>query len=161
MIRIFRRAKEKPAIIHTNFRKLGMVVDKQQHKWADYLNGKTEKISKRSKLTWLLLFCFVFGGSSVFLIVRGLDNKTAKIQIERMSFPAYVISYDTTIDFVPLPVLTGNGYRNIQRFKQLMDSLQLTATGKIKYDSICKARPGFMDSISFVEQIYQQQLKSK
>ena len=40
-----------------------------------------------------------------------------------------------------------------------MDSLTRSENGTIIYDSIVKARPGLMDSVLFIENIYQSQLK--
>jgi hypothetical protein len=37
---------------------------------ADYLNRKTAYWSKASKLVALFLFCLLFGGSSLYLIIK-------------------------------------------------------------------------------------------
>ena len=161
MIKIFRRKKQRPSQIQLGFRLVRVRIDKEQHKWADYLSGKTAKTSHTSKLIGLVLFCLLFGGSSILLILHGFNNKTGRVRIDKISVPAYAIRNDTAIDFIPLPILTSKGYQNIQRFKKTMDSLQLTVAGNFKYDSICKARPGLMDSVDYTEQIFLNQLNSK
>ncbi len=161
MIKIFRRKKQRTSQLHLGLRLAGARIDKEQHKWANYLNGKTAKTSQTSKLIGLILFCLLFGGSSILLIVRGFNNKSENVKIEKISVLSYVITKDTANAFIPVPILTSKEYRNIQRFKKSMDSLQTTSEGKLKYDSICKARPGLMDSIDYTEQIFLHQLKSK
>ena len=160
MINIFRRKKQRPSQIQLGFRLAGARIDKEQHKWADYLNGKTAKTSHTSKLIGLILVCFLFGGSSISLIVHGF-NKSENVKIEKISVPLYVITKDTANAFIPVPILTSKEYRNIQRFKKSMDSLQTTAEGKLKYDSIYKARPGLMDSVEYTEQLFFNQQNSK
>lgn len=136
-------------------------IDKRQRQWADYLNRKTEKYSKRSKQIVLAAFCLLFGSSSVYIIFRAIENPSGRIAIEKMSFPKYVTSSDTINRFQAVSVLTEKQYQNIQRFRKYMDSLQTTKAGMIKYESIIKARPGLMDSIDFIEQVYRQQTKTK
>lgn len=161
MIRFFKRRKDKPSLMYPVFQRLSDAVDKQQRKWAGWLNGKAERLSRNAKLFWLILFCFLFGGGSIYIIVHAVGNKTKKLLIEKMSFPAYAISEDSTVSSMALPILTEKEHQNIERFKRYMDSLQKTRTGKPKYDSIINTRPGLMDSIAFIEQLYHDQLKSK
>lgn len=143
------------------FHRWAAAIDKKQRQCAGYLNRKTEKYNKRSKQIVLAAFCLLFGSSSIYIIVRAIESPSGKITIEKMSFPKYATGSDTTSGFQPIPVLTEKQHQRIQRFKKYMDSLQTTKAGQIKYDSIIKARPGLMDSIDFIEQVYREQTKTK
>lgn len=161
MIRFFKRRKDKPSLMYPVFQRLGNAIDKRQRKWAIWLNGKAEKLSKNTKLYSLIIFCFLFGGFSIYIIVSAIGNNAEKLTIEKMSFPAYAIAEDSTTSVKQLPILSEKEHQNIERFKRYMDSLQKTPVGRLKYDSIIKTRPGLMDSIAFIEQLYNEQLKSK
>ncbi|MFT3749148.1 MAG: hypothetical protein QM768_12555 [Agriterribacter sp.] len=161
MLGIFKKGKSKQSLLHPVWQRWAAAIDKRQRRWANCLNQQVERYSKRSKQILLAIFCILFGSSSTYIIVRAIENPSGRVSIEKMSFPAYATGTDTTSTFQPTPVLTESQYRNIQRFKKYMDNLQTTTAGKIKYDSIIKARPGLIDSIVFIEQIYRQQVKTK
>lgn len=161
MFGIFKKRKSNQSLLHPVWQRWATAIDKKQRKWATLLNQQAEKYSKQSKQILLVIFCLLFGGGSIFIMVRAIENPSEKLKIEKMSFPGYATGADTSSTFQPTAVLTEKQYRNIQRFKRYMDSLQNTTAGKIKYDSIIKARPGLIDSIVFIEQIYQQQVKTK
>jgi len=161
MFGIFKRRKAKQSVMHPVWQRWATAVDKRQRKWATYLNQKAGKCNKRSKQIYLALFCLFFGGSSIYIIIRAIDNPSGKIRIEKVSFPKYATGREPISTFHPVPVLTEKQYRNIQRFKEYMDSLQTSKTGKVKFDSIMKARPGLMDSVDFIEQVYRKQIKTK
>lgn len=161
MFGIFKRRKPKQSVIHTVWQRWAAAIDKKQRKCAVYLNQKAEKYSKRYKQICLALFCLLAGGSSIYIAIRAIENPSGKLRIEKMSVPKYAMEGDTISAFQPMPVLTETQYHNIQQFKKYMDSLQTTKAGKIKHDSIMKTRPGLMDSIDFIEQIYLQQVKTK
>lgn len=146
--------------MYTGFQKMGMAVTKQQRKWADYLNGKTKGTSRRSKILALVTFCFLFGGSSVFLMINGIKNSSGNIPVEKISFPSFILDDDDHKHFLPIPVLSDEDMLRIQVFEKYMDSLKWHPTGKLEYDSICKARPGLMDSVAFIKQLFLQQSKA-
>ena len=50
---------------------------------------------------------------------------------------------------------------HIEEFKNHMDSLKQSETGKSLYDSITSARPHLIDSILFLEKIYRTQSSKK
>jgi hypothetical protein len=45
---------------------------KKQHQLADCLNRKTQHWDKASKIIMLLAICLVFGGASLWLLIRAL-----------------------------------------------------------------------------------------
>ena len=161
MFGILKKGKSKQSLLHPVWQRWATAIDKRQRRWAILLNQQAEKYSKQSKQIFLVIFCVLFGGGSIYIMVRAIENPSGRLRIERMSFPRYATGSDTSSTFQPTVVLTEKQYRNIQRFKKYMDSLQTTTAGKLKYDSIIKTRPGLIDSIVFIEQIYRQQVKTK
>ena len=150
MIRLFKRRTDKPSLMYPVFQRLGAVIDKRQRQLAKYLLTKTERLSRRIKFYWLAIFCILFGGASLYIFLCSIESENDQIFIDRMTFPKHIGKSDTSHYQKQIPVLTDNQYRKIQRFKNYMDSLQKSAMGKIKYDSIVKSRPGLMDSLLFV-----------
>lgn len=161
MFRIFKRKKSKQSEMHAVWHQWATAIEKRQRKCSDYLNNKAEKYSKRYKQICLVLFCLLAGGCSFYIAIRAIENPSGKLMIEKMSVPKYAMEDDTVSAFLPTPVLTEKQYHNIQQFKKYMNSLQITKVGKIKHDSIMKTRPGLMDSIDFIEKVYQQQIKTR
>ena len=161
MIRLFKRRKDKPSLMYPVFQRLGAVIDKRQRQFANFLMLKSERLSRKHKFYSLAMFCILFGGGSLYVFLCSIDNEKDQIFIERMSFPKHVVNSDTSSYQKQLPVLSESKYRKIQRFKSYLDSLRMSLSGKIKYDSIIRSRSGLMDSILLVEYIYQQQLKNK
>ena len=159
MFGIFKKRNAKQSIMQSAWQRCTASIEKIQRKWAAYLNHNTEQYSKRSKQICLAFFCLLAGGGSISVAIRAIEHPSGKLRIEKMSVPKYAMARDTVSAFQPTAVLTKKQYRNIQRFKKYMDSLQTTKTGKVKYDSILNARPGLIDSISFIEQVYHWQVK--
>lgn len=159
MFGIFNRRKSKQSVMQPIWQRCTASIDKRQQIWAAFLNHKAEKYSKRSKQICLALFCLLAGGGSIYIAIRAIKNPTAKMRIEKTSVPGYATENDTINSFQPSAVLTEEQYHNIQRFKKYTDSLQTTKAGKVKYDSILKARPGLTDSIDIIEQVYHLQVK--
>lgn len=56
-------------------------------------------------------------------------------------------------------IVAKEEYEKIQRFRQYMDSLERSPSGKKLYNSILINRPGLLDSIILIENIYQSQIK--
>jgi len=119
---------------------------------------KVEQSSK-VKLHLLVLFCFLFGGGSIYLMASAISNKNGKMSIQKISFPAYAVSQHSAASLENRYILTESEHQNIERFKHYMDTLQQSSLGRLKYDSIMKLRPGLMDSIFFIEHLYHEQLK--
>jgi hypothetical protein len=108
---------------------------------------------KRLKLL-LILFCVSAGGYSIYLIVNSVfspERKQKALEIQQMDIPKHFNkSGDETI--MPEATIDEQTYLQIQDFRKYMDSLKLNRTNE--YDSILQARPGLMDSVQVLEQIY-------
>ena len=151
MFRSLFRKKYKQSVASPLFSKLAKAIDKRQRVWAAYLANKTEGFSSRSKKMALFTFCFLFGGTSIYVAIQATNNGKNKIHIENISVPSYT-TYDDSLGLPDhIPILSESQYQRIKVFKNYMDSLQISIPGKAKYDSIIKARPGLMDSIFFIE----------
>ena len=134
-------------------------IDSRLRKFADFLSIKSEQVTRRSRNFYLGLFCVLFGSASVFVAMRGIGNPFPKLSIERISFPKHATNADPSKVLTPAPFLTEKQYQRILRFETYMDSLQKSVAGKVQYDSIITARPGLMDSLGLVEQLYRNQNK--
>lgn len=99
---------------------------------------------KRLKML-LVVFCFISGGFSLYLVISAVLSKpNPSIKIDKMNVPKH---FDNTGD-----AITGSGideelYREIQEYRRYMDSLKQPI------------RPGLLDSIRILEEIYHSQQK--
>lgn len=140
--------------------RLGKGIVKLQTVFAVRLNAATARLSVRKLKMALLLFCLVSGGVSLYLATSGVLGKSTKkaaITIDQASVPKH---FDKSGDEIKdVQNLIDDGlYGQIKAFRAYMDSLQMN--NKVTYDSILLLRPGLLDSITVIEQIYlSQQIK--
>ncbi|WP_259070343.1 hypothetical protein HDF24_14630 [Mucilaginibacter sp. X4EP1] len=52
--------------------KIGMAITHRQTQIATYLNRKTQYWNRASKITALIIFCLVFGGASICLLLKAI-----------------------------------------------------------------------------------------
>lgn len=158
MYRLFRKRRDKPSVMYSVFQKIGNAVDKRQRQLSDYLNTKAERLSTRQLMTGLILFCIVFGSGTGFVIWQSLNKPTTTVRVRFISMPRHTIpTEDNTGGFG----LTGKEINNILDFQHYLDSLLKTKEGKLTYDSIRHYRAGLMDSLSLIQKMYHEQLKTK
>lgn len=155
MLKLFRKKKESPLLISGVLQKLGRIIETKQRKVADYLNRKTATLNSRQQMIGLVLFCLLFGGSSAFTIWHSLESSARTMKVQPISVPQTVPSEDLQQKLL----LTDQEIENIRSFWRYLDSLQLTKSGRIIYDSIGRARPGLLDSLVFIKKVYHKQLK--
>lgn len=134
--------------------KIAGVGIKAQQVFAENMNSLFMKIDfKRLKLI-LIFFCVSAGGYSLYLIANSVfspERKQKALEIQQMDIPKHFNkSGDETI--MPEATIDEQTYLQIQDFRKYMDSLKLNRTNE--YDSILQARPGLMDSVQVLEQIY-------
>lgn len=134
--------------------KIAGVGIKAQQLFAEKMNRIFMKTDfKRLKLL-LIFFCVSAGGYSIYLIVNSVfspERKQKALEIQQMDIPKHFNkSGDETI--MPEATIDEQTYLQIQDFRKYMDSLKLNSTNE--YDSILQARPGLMDSVQVLEQIY-------
>jgi hypothetical protein len=156
--------KTKSAIDESESDSIGMRlrkgVLKLQTAFAERMNAAAEKIPTRKLKRNLVFFCLLSGGFSLYLAMNGmLGSSTAKnsITIDQASVPKH---FDKTGDVInEVQNIVDKGlYQQVKTFRSYVDSLQMN--DKTVYDSIMLSRPGLMDSIKAIEEIYlSQQIK--
>ena len=130
-----------------------------QQKWADFMQRHTERLSRKGKLVILSLFCMIAASLSIYLIASSVTSRKASsfAVIHLKKLPYTVKSGDENTK--ALVIVSKAEYERIQRFRFYMDSLARSPSGKQLHDSILIHRPGLMDSILLIENIYQSQIK--
>ena len=160
---LFRNKKRSnPALNEAQERIAGNIVHRflqGQKRGADWMQDKAERLPGKGKLAILLLFCLLAGGYSIYLVIAGIKG--------RNNFSLSITSIRKPTAIPPKErakrnpsALIETDYLHVHRFKEYMDSLTRSEKGTIIYDSIVKARPGLMDSVLFIENIYQSQFKN-
>lgn len=92
---------------------------------------------------FLVIFCLVSGGLSIYFFVNAIVSKPKKaITIEPIRMPQH---FDKTGDEVMENVMPSDIYEQIQDYKKYMDSIGQPI------------RPGMLDSMRILEEIYLQQ----
>lgn len=134
---------------------------KTQSKFADVMNNQTKNIPSKKMKVMLIAFCFLGGGFSLYLIGEAVlkpDRAQPTFKIDPVSVPQH---YDRSGDeqLRSDQYIDNETYQQIEAFEQYMDSLQQTPKGIKTRDSILQARPGLMDSIAMLKEIYNYQLK--
>lgn len=130
-----------------------------QSRFAFFMDGRINKLSNQSKQICLVVFCLVFGGFSIYAFVgafRNSESSAKRLKPDQVAVPKY---YDRTDSEINEASVSERDIMRINRFKKYMDSLKRSATGKQVYDSILRTRPGLMDSIQVIEQLYYSQSK--
>ncbi len=130
-----------------------------QTNWALWMSQKTEHLSRKTLRLLLLAFIFIAGGYSIFLVAQSFSgNQANAISITPIKKPGHVLQAGDAAS-QPDMVVSKTDYQGIIRFRGYMDSLTRSPAGKATYDSIILSRPGLLDSIRFIEEIYQSQTK--
>lgn len=130
-----------------------------QSRWAEWMQTKAEKLSGKGKLMVLLIFVLLTGSYSIYLIGKSLpENHSPSFSIISIKRPAHIQETGDEAKHTNA-VISKSEYERIHRFSKYMDSLANSSTGKVLYDSMVTLRPGLMDSIQLIENIYQSQIK--
>lgn len=108
---------------------------------------------KRLKII-LILFCICAGGYSIYLVANSIlspEKRQKGFEIQEMDVPRH---FDKTGDenLIPEAYVDEETYQHVKQFMNYMDSLKQKRRNE--YDSILQARPGLMDSVQMLEQIY-------
>jgi hypothetical protein len=162
-MRLFRRKtnsvvdKPEPDSIGT---RLGNVIAKLQTAFAERMNVAAAKIPTGKLKRNLAFFCLLSGGFSLYLAMNGMlgsSPATNVITIDNASVPKHFDKSGDEINEVQ-NIVDEDLYSQVKTFRSYVDSLQMN--DKTVYDSIMLSRPGLMDSIRAIEEIYlSQQIK--
>ena len=130
---------------------------KVQKKFANVLGQISASWKTKQQLIFLYLVCIVLGGLSVVAIIKPF-NKNAPNSLNKPSAiktPRNIYSNEDQHSVR----ITENEIRQVHVFKHTLDSLSKTDDGKIKVNKLLNKRPGLIDSLEMVEQLYYSQKK--
>jgi hypothetical protein len=125
-----------------------------QSRWADYMQRKSDRLSSSLKKYWLISFCLLTGGCSLYTIVdsfRTSDNPA--FSVAPINVPEHATKTGEENKH-PSIIVTKDAFESVQRFRYYMDSLSRSASGKRTHDSIRASRPGLIDSVLVIEEMY-------
>ncbi len=137
----------------------GFIV-KMNSGFAKYMNRCSAGLPSSTMKVILIVFLSIGTSLSFYFIVAALIKvePSKSIKIDRISLPRNVeINADEKIQQGVL--ITHQEFQELERFTNYMDSLQKSEDKS--YDSILLNRPGLMDSVKVLKQIYEQQNKEK
>ncbi|MFC4233305.1 hypothetical protein ACFOW1_15495 [Parasediminibacterium paludis] len=125
------------------------------------MQRQTERLSGNGKMVMLVLFCLVTGSLSIYLFTSNLISKpSTAIPVTRIktALSSGKSGDENTKSSVSI---TKHEYQRIKSFRDYMDSLARSPSGKLIYQDIIAQRPGLMDSVALVEKIYQLQSRKQ
>ena len=118
---------------------------KVQTKFSDGMNKLVSTMTTKKLKMWLLAFCFISGGLSVYFFVTAIVTKPKPVfKIDNVHVPEH---FDKSGDEIMENAVPDETYQHIQEYKRYMDSL-----GE-------PIRSSLLDSIKILEEIYLQQQK--
>lgn len=130
-----------------------------QNGWAQWMGRRTQRLSRKTLFLLLLAFIVLAGGYSIYLIGKSFSgNQANSISITSIKKPEHVVQTGESASR-PDMIESKTDYQRIIRFRAYMDSLARSPAGKAAYDGIILNRPGLLDSIRLIEEIYQSQTK--
>ena len=123
-----------------------------QCKLATWMQHRTRNWTKRQKMIFLFLLCLLLGGMSIYRVVDTFDSKKEVDSVKLIRQQPLPLIIPAAPD--PLPVVIDTAA--FRRFRRDMDSLMKTPEGRIRYHQFKKQRPGFMDSLTYIEKLTKQ-----
>ncbi|HNP25093.1 MAG TPA: hypothetical protein PKL37_23655 [Panacibacter sp.] len=133
------------------------LIHQMQTGFASFMSRKFNHLTIKKKKTVFILLFILIGGLSVYQIIHGIFSDSeigTTVKIDKINFPVH--NSKSNIERIKV---TEKDYQSIASFRHYMDSLNKILNGKYQYDSILQARPGLMDSVQVLEQLYLSQQK--
>ena len=128
---------------------------KIQVKFSELMSACVSKVSPKRLRLLLVVFCLLGGGFSIYLITGSIfKDEIGGFKIENINVPKV---YDGGNNLRSEQVVDEEIYKAIERFDEYMDSLRGSQMGLEIRDSILKLRPGLLDSLELLKQIYKSQ----
>ena len=119
------------------------------------MSACVSKVSPKRLRLLLFFFCVLGGGFSIYLITSSFfQDEIGGFKIEKINVPKV---YDGGNNLRSEQVVDEEIYKAIERFDEYMDSLRGSQMGLEIRDSILKLRPGLLDSLELLKQIYKSQ----
>lgn len=136
--------------------KIAGAIKKIQGYFTECMNQLFKNLNKAQLRAMLFLFCTGTGSFSIYLVVNAAlntDKAHSGFKIKQFVVPKH---YNQPKDeSVPEATIDEITFFKIHDFKKYMDSLK--ENRHLQYDSILQARPGLMDSVQMLEEIYYSQ----
>lgn len=136
--------------------RMSVAVNGRLHRLANKLQDRSERLSILTKKWMLALFLVIFGGASVLIAWRSISARTGRAAVSVQSItpcPLTMGSGDPD-PLSPSGGISRKEYEMVQSFHHYLDSLGTSSIGAHVRDSILRARPGLMDSITIIERRY-------
>lgn len=133
----------------------------KQIRMAQSLQVAFERLSPWAKNASIILFLLVCMATFTSIIASSIKIRSpVDTQVYLIKLPRSLIR-DKIRNELPVYILNTPDEQRIAKFRMYMDSLPHSSSGKIIRDSILKARPGLMDSISKLENLFHSTIKNK
>lgn len=150
-------SQKNDAFRNTVAEKIAGILINEQVKLCNEVNKHLSRMSIQKLKTMLIIFCIGAGGYSMYLIGISIagGGKTEEVnKVGRLSLPKH---FQKTGDELKITenYIDDKSFNKIEQVKNYLDSLKFS--NKKVYDSILKARPLLLDSISILEAIYYSQ----
>ncbi|MEJ7737003.1 MAG: hypothetical protein WKF97_06215 [Chitinophagaceae bacterium] len=125
-----------------------------QERYAGLMQRKSEHLSMPVKKYLLIAFCFLSSAYSIYIIAEsfGIQEQTS-FSFQTIISPQHIGKAGNEI-MNPNTLVTLKENQKVQRFLYYMDSLAQTSSGKKIHYRILTSRPGLMDSIRLIENMY-------
>lgn len=153
--RLWKRAKRSSESRPGTRGKIASVVNVMQHRIADQLQQRSDRLSIRAKKVWLALFVAFFGGISVWITWQAVTTRPGvsvmNAQPETV-MPAVEGKYGPPLS-TDSKVSTRE-YLMVVRLHRYLDSLSQSEAGRQIMDSLLRGRPGLRDSLLLMEKLY-------
>jgi len=125
-----------------------------QYKVASFLQTKSEKLSLNTKRLIVIAFSVISLSSCVYLVVKSfLGNQNIRLSVTAIKVPEQVVQNEDR-QVSPSTGVSKNEFEKVKKFRCYIDSLTTSNSGRRIYDSIRKSRPGLIDSLSIIENVY-------
>ena len=126
-----------------------------QTKITSKLNKKFSKFSVQRLKLFLVAFCMVSGGFSLYFIMSGILKNEKSISVFNIEQARMPIQIDSNTQHIQPVIVDEATWQKIKSFKFYLDSLK---TNHVKeFDSLMLLRPGLVDSITMIEEMYYSQ----
>jgi hypothetical protein len=126
-----------------------------QNKFATIMNKGFSKLSTAKRKIVVICFTLIGGGLSIYYICEAMTGagKEKVVEMEKFEIPKHYKQQETEAS--PNVFVDEETWNKVQFFKHYMDSLK--KKDDPEYYKIMKERPGLLDSIRTLEQIYYSQ----
>ncbi|MCW3106875.1 MAG: hypothetical protein JWQ09_1381, partial [Segetibacter sp.] len=104
----------------------------------------------------VIAFCFISFCSCINVIIESVCTHSDT----SLAIVAVRVATQNAHNYMQLSI-SKKEFEKIKKFKSYLDSLTKSKSGKRIHDSITANRPGLIDSLSIVENLYQSQSSNK